>query len=1215
MWDAVKNAAAGIWGKVTGKPQAPAKPVNYTPIPLGAGSANPQQTSNPQGGAPSPQHTDNPQLTSTAPIQGSGTNPNTQLSTVYLQQQAAAAAAARKAAALAAAQKQKLSLASIWKTTLTKANQAINAPADFYWKKRQKQIDTEYLQQQNDNILGQANAWRRKADVAVSKARQDLANGVISPTEYDTIVAKERDKLVNKAAYYNNDYQKTQASIDAPITGNIPSALNTFSKVTKPISLAGSAAWTVFNKVTEAPSRLYNTVGNLISPKRGIDTGTTPLPPVPHWSDFVAEARAQGKPVDQALAKEFDKKMSAWAKAQEDALPKVGYSGSVWNHIRQAWNASANQNIVSRAGNLTQQSPLESTATNLLVDPLNFTPAGLDEKLANKGAAFAAKAGSKLSELSTKKTALGYTVAAGKKVLEPFGKALGWLNSPVPTTFSRNLGKYQKNAARDFKALTNDEVKAWQIYNDTGRLAKASKTVDPGKITAFADKYRAAQDARYASDIKSGVKFERGYRNNYRPLLSDYTKKLTPDEIAALPKNVQPFYSKSRKLTKAPIYGRDQAITAEAVRAYTGDKFAKRLPSQRFLSTDTSALRRASGAPTRLWKKAVLKYNPAWYVHNVGWNIPASILAGADVKSYGKLIKAAVKERTLSPTLLDKLPREVVTTGLFGTGVGKTSLGSKVENFSRAAAYLGATDKGFSNENAIKKVNKYLFDYGTHKNWERPFKAVNPFFQWTKNITRLTAQLPFSNPRFSVAVNAIKKNLMDKPLQDIPNQDISYTNPESGQQASYNPRAQFEGKIKTPWGWINPTFLPILPKQLQQIGENPWLQVAKRLATGKDYYGNSVGGESFGSAAGSVVPQVKLIQNATKLGSNPSENWVSSSGYGKTAQGFDPSKPNYKTNLDPTKQFWSNVKSFSGVPSFTNFDEQKFRDGVRYKQFSDAYFKVDWHKEYPDYQARQDAQAAFAQKFGYDINKDLYNGKWSKYDSPATIASKARKQAAVQLQDEIYAVYNKLPKGTGARSKFIQQWKTQLGSKEFLDFNPDFNVFKNTPIEADPSLGKVKTTKFGTPTPVSAKAAFWQKYYATTDKAARRALLAANPSYSKYPPSATDSKNAKIAWAYRNLPPDVRKNYLKKNGLTDSSRDNWTSAQWDEWLKANGKDPATKLGNDLLNVPELGQKQLDNVNKIITSFNPIRKDNSRPVTITSPRRRANPWKPLTYSKR
>jgi hypothetical protein len=80
-----------------------------------------------------------------------------------------------------------------------------------------------------------------------------------------------------------------------------------------------------------------------------------------------------------------------------------------------------------------------------------------------------------------------------------------------------------------------------------------------------------------------------------------------------------------------------------------------------------------------------------------------------------------------------------------------------------------------------------------------------------------------------------------------------------------------------------------------------------------------------------------------------------------------------------------------------------------------------------------------------------------------------------------------------------------------------------------------------------------------------------------------------MAWAYQNLPPDVRTAYLKKQGLIDPARANWTTQQWKDYLVSTGNDPASKLGRDLTTYPTLGQSQLDNVSKIINGFRPVAK--------------------------
>jgi hypothetical protein len=759
----------------------------------------------------------------------------TQSSAAAVAQAQAAAEAAAKVQRQTQVQTQLNQAQKVWQAVLGTGEKVVNgvshaitAPSRYIVDKDRKVKDQQQLDDYQVEVMAQFNRAHRNADLVVADARQKLANGDISPDDYDRIIEGERKKLTGRAKIWADYTQGLQNSIDAPITGRFNDAVNFAADATKPIGKVGAGAWGLFNNVVEAPKRVLNTVLNLAVPNRKIENQQTfdQSTPPPSWGEFV---KANGGKADQATLAKFNQAVKQWSDTQRAGLPGVKLQGNFIDQIKQAWNQSKDQSLVRQAGNLPFSNKALATGFDLAADPINAFPTAWGEKLASPVAKFAAKGIAKLSQASTQKGVAGAFLRGAEKVASPFVSAGKWLNQPIKSGAARQVDNYVKQADKMFKKLTDDEITAWQVYNDTGKFGKVAKGVDKAKIEAFAKEYRAMRDAQYGKEAAAGIQFEKGYRKNYRPTFDTTLKQMTADEQALIQSQI-PRFAKSKNWEN-PTYLRDQLAHVEGLRSFLGDRAVGKLPNQRFLSKDVSSLRRAAGAPGRLWKKAVLKYNPAWYVHNVGWNIPASFLGGADVKSYAKLIKASLKEKSLDNSLIKELPTAVAGRGLFGADAGKVSLGGKLENFSRAASYYGNINKGFSSEQAISKVNRYLFDYATHKRWEAPFRAVNPFFSWQKNIIRLTGQLPFLNPKGSKVINEIKSRFMDKPLQDVPNKDITYTDPETGKELTYNPRQQFEGKIKTPWGWTNAPFLPVLPQQLQQVSTNPILSFLKRITT------------------------------------------------------------------------------------------------------------------------------------------------------------------------------------------------------------------------------------------------------------------------------------------------------------------------------------------------------------------------------------------------
>ena len=70
-------------------------------------------------------------------------------------------------------------------------------------------------------------------------------------------------------------------------------------------------------------------------------------------------------------------------------------------------------------------------------------------------------------------------------------------------------------------------------------------------------------------------------------------------------------------------------------------------------------------------------------------------------------------------------------------------------------------------EQAVKSVNHWFFDYAALAPWERHIvrRFLDPFWTWTKNITRLTAQLPFQHPArtaFMAHLSYVANDLTDQ---------------------------------------------------------------------------------------------------------------------------------------------------------------------------------------------------------------------------------------------------------------------------------------------------------------------------------------------------------------------------------------------------------------------------------------------------------------------
>jgi hypothetical protein len=116
-----------------------------------------------------------------------------------------------------------------------------------------------------------------------------------------------------------------------------------------------------------------------------------------------------------------------------------------------------------------------------------------------------------------------------------------------------------------------------------------------------------------------------------------------------------------------------------------------------------------------------------------------------------------------------------------------------------------------------------------------------------------------------------------------------------------------------------------------------------------------------------------------------------------------------------------------GVPNGVKFDEAKFDEDFRYSKFNKKWFSTDWDNDYtmvverwdadkkkdvkvriPDFDTIFKEQEALARKYGFDLQKDIYNGKWAKYDTAFTQKVKAMKQDARVKKKAFWDAYGRI---------------------------------------------------------------------------------------------------------------------------------------------------------------------------------------------------------------
>lgn len=519
----------------------------------------------------------------------------------------------------------------------------------------------------------------------------------------------------------------------------------------------------------------------------------------------------------------------------------------------------------------------------------------------------------------------------------------------------------------------------------------------------------------------------------------------------------------------------------------------------------------------RTWKQSVLLGRPAWFVNNEIYNTVAGITGGGVDFIRLKYGFAKLGKRTAQ--LTKKQQKEVV--GYFDDFIdsGKGVVGlkqlakgaSKQENWSRQALYWAFRDKGRTHDDAVKLVNKWLFDYQA-KNWERPFRTIAPFWLWQKNIAKRVATMPLDTPRGAKFWSEFYKQAYEQPLNQLPDKTMHGTDPHTGEVWKFNPRDAKRGKLYIAGRWINTPFNAFTPDGVSNIGVNPLITAYNEIASNKDRFGRSLDDINWQESLLRQIPQYNLynaFREAGIIGEKDIkfEKWLAQgSGLPKQAQGHDPTKPNYRPELDPTTNWSRALLSWLGAPSGLvgdsgKFDSEKFEEDYRYGNFNRDWFSHDWETIFKEkgYEEALRMQEELARKYGFDLTKDIYNDRWARYDAGVTKKIKAQKEAVRQETKRFWAGYNKLPKGTGERTKYIQEQRIKWKKEKTFEDNPYvgglyqdfFFVFKEDRKGFDGN-----GLDLSNPEDYMKYDKFWDDYW-KADKETRRKMARDNPQYMK----------------------------------------------------------------------------------------------------------------------
>jgi hypothetical protein len=545
-------------------------------------------------------------------------------------------------------------------------------------------------------------------------------------------------------------------------------------------------------------------------------------------------------------------------------------------------------------------------------------------------------------------------------------------------------------------------------------------------------------------------------------------------------------------------------------------------------------VKRITGLPNNVWKAAVTVATPAWYVNNAVTNEITGVAAGGlgflaeqakHFNPFGKMSRKVANET---------LPKGVGSNIAEGLGLHSVArMGSAIENAGRIPLFKAMKKQGLTDDEALKVVNNHLFDYKT-KNWDRPVKAVLPFWLWSKSLAKLGLTMPLHNPRGASGFNHLNRKL-EQDFNAAPSDQTSYIDQSTGQEVQVDRKDKLKGKLKIgDKKWLDTGWLPFTPDRAAQFGINPYIAASGELLSGENKFGDVT------TLSKTLTDRTTATRWLASIGAMPGvKKWFSESGYGKMKQGSDPSQSNYDKYLDPNIQQGKNAKAFFGIPGVTTYDPavNTFRNSMT--SFNKEFFAVDWDKaKSEDYNKAMADQKAMAAKYG--LTWDQVNQDWSKFDTLTTQNTKKLKDAAYTDQSKFWSDWFPLKGQTNKRNEVVRKYYTEQTAKA----NPyaKFPVFRG-----DDGLAKTKDDKLLSPATIKdttavnvggkwfksqasadkywagqakrknvvqlggkffknqanadayaagqAKKDFWTKYYATNDKKLRAQMLVDNPQF------------------------------------------------------------------------------------------------------------------------
>lgn len=663
--------------------------------------------------------------------------------------------------------------------------------------------------------------------------------------------------------------------------------------------------------------------------------------------------------------------------------------------------------------------------------------------------------------------------------------------------------KYDLSIFDDLKSLSAKEREVLQRMSGEGKLAFRDRLLTMGKNGAetgakfedIAKKYTAFTEQMKIADNVKSTRFGLGKSRIYSPrtawaddldkynfrlfrkgrqvqegddflhgVVDRFFKSNLDEDLVAKGKNYEKYskefkaasnqYTKSFETAKEAIGDARSKLKRDTTGVTGWIRNGKNVRDD--VSFGRSMLNTAKNiqeAPTKLWKKSVLKYRPAWTVNNALYNTQAGVLAGGaeSLVEQAKMLNPKYWRKAMDEGAIfrSNLGKEIGTKGWLN------KFNSGVEDWSRVAAGRAAVKKGLTEEDALGRVNKYLFDYTT-KNWERPIKAAIPFWSFQKNLAKAAITMPFDRPIAALGYNRLdryQQNQYDKEFEKMVPEltRLGYSEDEIQKMKEENAK-YFRGRLKVGSRWITTPFNAFSEKGLTNTGLNPWLAAGREVSTSTDSFGQKIGGNEAGFIRRimSKFPQAEIgrqifrSRQVDKGELKPSVKYIGkagSEGYGlgKEKQGYDPKKPNYVPSMDPRRKLGDNLLAFAGVPKSLQFDQGKFLEGKKLQKLTSEYFALNTKgMKFDD--AEVERQAIF-KKYGVTADQ-FYKGVLAKYDSDNTTKIKQMKEDAKAANSTLFDEYSKQPYGT--RGAWAAKKMEELSKSGYYNDNPFLYSFAKT---------------------------------------------------------------------------------------------------------------------------------------------------------------------------